>query len=106
MKRTFQGLMCCPSIIHTYHFFGRLAKNIRLPSTSLEKSLVDIPGLHTHTPRKSMRTPMYCYKFTCVSLSSVMYLRLPSRSLLVHVGTFTSDVDPNLVRFEHSEAAC
>jgi hypothetical protein len=46
---------------------------------------------------------MYCYKFTCVSLSSFMYLRLPSRALLVDVGTFTSDVDPNLVRFEHSE---
>jgi hypothetical protein len=54
-------------------------------------------------PSKSMRTPVYCYEFTCVSLSSSMLLGLPSRALLVHVGTFASDVDPNLVRFEHSE---
>jgi hypothetical protein len=46
-------------------------------------------------PSKSMRTPMY--------LSSFLYLRLNSRTLLVDVGTFDSDVDPNLVRFEHSE---
>jgi hypothetical protein len=32
-----------------------------------------------------------------------MYLRLPSRDLLVDVGTFASDVDPNLVQFEQSE---
>jgi hypothetical protein len=54
-------------------------------------------------PSKSIRTPMCYYKFTCVSLSSFMYLRLHSRDLLVDVGTFASDVDPNLVRFEHSE---
>jgi hypothetical protein len=50
-----------------------------------------------------MRTAMYCYKFTCVSLSSFLYLRLPSQALLVDVDTFASDVDPSLVRFEHSE---
>jgi hypothetical protein len=32
-----------------------------------------------------------------------MYLRLPSRALIVDVGTFASDVDPNLVRSEHSK---
>jgi hypothetical protein len=49
-----------------------------------------------------MLTPVYCYNFTCVSLSRFLYLQLPSRALLVDVGTFDSDVDPNLVRFEHS----
>jgi cbb3-type cytochrome oxidase subunit 1 len=38
-----------------------------------------------YIPSKSMRTPMYCYKLTCVSLWSFMYLQIPSRALLVEM---------------------
>jgi hypothetical protein len=56
----------------------------------------------SNIPSKFMRTP-YCHNFTCVSLSSFLYLHLSSRALLVDVGTFDSDVDPNLVWCEHSD---
>jgi hypothetical protein len=39
-----------------------------------------------------MRTPMYCYKLTCVSLSSFMYLQLPSQALLVDAHSLLTSI--------------